>query len=229
MSFEMLQQDCKRAVNDLKTLSNSELDEIMNDDEKIGNLFTSLDQCYLTKMEQIKEDTIATNNSMAEYNLSKEPDLVEGRERIQRVSEEGEQLTKRVKEKSDELRTKTGDMSLETALALLQTAASEMEEESDKIARKFLDSEVELDDYLDQFLLKRKIMHLRLVKAEKLSKILTGGVSNYVNAPPLNINSAYFPGVPTNNPPYPIGNSVPYPTGPLNMPMPGMNYFQNHY
>lgn len=126
---------------------------------------------------------------------------------------------------------KTGDMSLETALALLQTAASEMEEESDGVAKKFLDSEVELDDYLDQFLVKRKLMHLRLVKAEKLMKLLSGGVSNYVNAPPLNINTAYFPGIPSNNviPPYPSSNSVPYPTGPLNMPMPGMNYFQNHF
>lgn len=134
---------------------------------------------------------------------------------------------------------KGGDMSLETALALLQTAASEIEEESDNTAKKFLDREIELDDFLDQFLVKRELMHMRLVKAEKLSKILQrdpslSNVPNYINSPPVSINSNYFPGVPSNVPssvPYPMGPpAVPYPTGPLNMPMPpGMNYFQNHY
>lgn len=133
-------------------------------------------------------------------------------------------------------------MSLETALALLQTAASEIEEESDNIAKKFLDNEVELEDFLDQFLVNRKLMHMRLVKAEKLSKILQrdpsmNNIPNYINAPPVNINTNYFPGVPgtmPNSPPYPIGPApVPYPSGPIGMPMPpmppNMNYFQNHY
>lgn len=122
-------------------------------------------------------------------------------------------------------------MSLETALALLQTAASEMEEDSEKIAKKFLDNEVDIDEFLDQFLTKRKLMHLRLVKAEKLSKILQrdptlSNIPNYVNAPPVSINSSYFPGIPMGH----TTASVPYPTGPLNMPMPpGASYFQNHY
>lgn len=111
-----------------------------------------------------------------------------------------------------------------------------MEEESDNVAKGFLDNDKELDQFLDEFLNKRKLMHLRLVKAEKLSKILSqdpvyGG--NYVNAPPLSVNSNYFPTVPAVNPvsvPYPVNpgqTSVPYPTGGFNMPMPG--YFQNHY
>lgn len=37
---------------------------------------------------------------MAEFNLSKEPELVEGRERIQQLSVVGEQLTKYVEEKT---------------------------------------------------------------------------------------------------------------------------------
>lgn len=120
-------------------------------------------------------------------------------------------------------------MSLETALALLQTAASETEEDSEKLAKKFLENEMDLDDFLDAFLTQRKLMHLRLVKAEKLSKILQrdptlSNIPNYVNAPPVNVNSSYFPGIPVSQ------NSVPYPMGPLNMPLPPTaSYFQNHY
>ncbi|XP_023012781.2 vacuolar protein sorting 37B [Leptinotarsa decemlineata] len=239
MSIEILQADCKRAVAKLGHLNNDELDGIMNDEEQIQKILSELDQSYLKEIENEKENMLASNNSMAEFNLSKEPELVEGREKLQELSELGEQLSKSVEEKTKELRDKGGDMSLETALALLQTAASEMEEESDKVAKKFLDSESEIEEFIDTFLEKRKIMHMRLVKAEKLSKLLQRdpslGNPNYINAPPVNINSNYFPGIPTNTPsslPYPIGPpSVPYPTGPLNMPMPPPrnNYFQNHY
>lgn len=40
---------------------------------------------------------------MAEFNLSREPELVESRERLQQLSEEGEQLTKSVEEKTKQL------------------------------------------------------------------------------------------------------------------------------
>ncbi|KAJ8917345.1 hypothetical protein NQ315_002367 [Exocentrus adspersus] len=239
MSIEILQADCKRAVSNLASLTNSQLDEIMNSDENIEEILSNLDQSYLKEIEHEKETLMASNNSMAEFNLSREPELVEGREKLQRLSEEAEQLSKSVEEKLKELRDKGGDMSLETALALLQTAVSEIEEDSDNVAKKFLDGEMEQDEYLDQFLVKRRLMHMRLVKAEKLSKILQrdpslSNVPNYINAPPVNINSSYFPGIPTEVPssvPYPVGPpTVPYPTGPLNMPMPpGMNYFHNHY
>lgn len=125
-------------------------------------------------------------------------------------------------------------MSLETTLALLQTAASESEEQSETIANKFLDGDIELDDFLTQFLTMRQLMHIRLVKAEKMTKIVSQDLNfssgpNYINAPPVAINSNYFPSIPTTYQNNPSANSVPYPTGPLNMPMPGgMNYFQYH-
>lgn len=93
--------------------------------------------------------------------------------------------------------------------------------------KRFLDNEVEIEEFLEEFLTKREQVHLRLIKAEKLSKILSrdptgGAVPNYINAPPVNINSNYFPGVPQTQ-------NVPYPTGPIGMPMPGMNFYQNPY
>lgn len=40
---------------------------------------------------------------MAEANLAKEPQLVEGRELIMKLSEEGEELSNRVKEKYEKM------------------------------------------------------------------------------------------------------------------------------
>lgn len=59
-------------------------------------------------------------------------------------------------------------------------------------------------------------MHLRKLKAEKMSELLRGGGQNYGN------------GFSRPNLPYPASMpNVPYPTGPFNMPMPGM--FGNHF
>lgn len=57
----------------------------------------------MKEIEQEKETLMASNNSMAEFNLSKEPELVEGREKLQELSEEGELLTKNIEEKIKEL------------------------------------------------------------------------------------------------------------------------------
>ncbi|XP_076256301.1 vacuolar protein sorting 37B [Rhynchophorus ferrugineus] len=220
----------KSAVNDLADLSNDELDMIINDEEKIDEILLTLGQSYLKDIEDDKDNLIAENNSLAESNLSREPELVEGREKLSSLYEEIERMTKLVDEKNVELRSKGGNISLETALALLQTAASEIEEESEDCAKKFLSSEIELEEFLEQFAVKRKLMHIRLVKADKLSKILQRGdplsnnMPNYINAPPVNINSGYFPGIPTSPP-----SALPYPTGPLNMPMANMSYFNNHF
>lgn len=47
---------------------------------------------------------MASNSSLAEHNLTREPELVEGREKVEALSKEGEELTKRVEEKMQELR-----------------------------------------------------------------------------------------------------------------------------
>lgn len=44
MSIEILQADSKRAVAQLASLTNDELDEIMNNDEKIEEILAQLDQ-----------------------------------------------------------------------------------------------------------------------------------------------------------------------------------------
>ncbi|XP_050302229.1 vacuolar protein sorting-associated protein 37B [Anthonomus grandis grandis] len=231
MSIPILQADAKRGMEQLGSFSNEELDTILNNDEKIEEIISNIENSYLKEIEEEKDNIIAQNNSMAESNLSREPELVEGREKLNSQYEEITRLTKVVDEKAAELRQKGGDMSIETALALLRTAASEMEEDSDNCAKKFLDGEAELESFLDEFQIKRKLMHMRLVKADKLSKILQRGdpslgqsVPNYINAPPMALNRDYFPGVPVSPP---MGG-VPYPVGPINMPLPGSaNYFQN--
>lgn len=54
-------------------------------------------------MEQEKQSILESNNELAEANLTREPDLVEKREKFAETSQEGEELSKRVEEKHKEL------------------------------------------------------------------------------------------------------------------------------
>lgn len=67
---------------------------------------------------------------------------------------------------------------------------------------------MEVDEFLDQFLSRRKLMHLRKVKVDKLRELMRKGHSNNTPGYPIASN---FPG---------MAPSIPYPTGPIAMPMP---------
>lgn len=75
------------------------------------------------------------------------------------------------------------------------------------IAQKFLAGDMEVDEFLDQFLIQRKLMHLRKVKVDKMRELTRKGSFSGPGYP----TASNFPG---------ITPSIPYPTGPVAMPMP---------
>lgn len=127
--------------------------------------------------------------------------------------------------------SKSGSTNPDTVLALLQTAAAESEEESEQIVKQFLDNEIAIDVYLDKFMSSRRTMHSRKLKAEKMTELVRNGLSGSASsqqqplqrpsfgspypAPPVHAGSGFYP-------PMPNAGAVPYPLGPVSMPMPGM-------
>lgn len=112
-------------------------------------------------------------------------------------------------------------MNQETALALLQTAAAESEEESEKLVRDFMDKEIDLESFLEQFLKSRKTMHLRKIKSEKMSELIRMSTTQTNRNSSFIPSSGFYP-MSGGSVPYPTSTSVPYPLGPMPMPMPGM-------
>ncbi|KAF2351156.1 Modifier of rudimentary Modr [Trinorchestia longiramus] len=119
----------------------------------------------------------------------------------------------------------SGQYKPDTIQALLQTAAHEKEEESEKLIEGFLKKELSVEDFLTDFIEKRAISHQRRIKAEKVAELIRSGkLSNGSSS----VSSAASPGpaAPTSYPPLPYppassgGPSLPYPTS-FNMPMPG--------
>lgn len=100
-------------------------------------------------------------------------------------------------------------------LDILKATAAESEEKSDKIAEDFLDSNIAIDEFLEQFKLSRMEMHLRKLKADKMQELLRhSGSGLQINYPPGGMSNFYGP-----NPgamPYPSMQAGGYPM----MPMP---------
>ena len=79
-----------------------------------------------------------------------------------------------------------------------------------KLAEKFLGGDIEVDEFLDQFLSKRKVMHMRKVKVDKMRELMKKP-SNRSSNPVYPLLPSNFPG---------MSPAVPYPTGLVSMPMP---------
>lgn len=75
---------------------------------------------------------------------------------------------------------RNGNKTPDTALALLQTAAAECEERSEEMATKFQNKELTIDEYLEQFMMERKLMHVRKLKIEKMIEIMRKRSQNII-------------------------------------------------
>ncbi|KAL5273704.1 VPS37B family protein [Megaselia abdita] len=206
----MYQEYINEVQSSLVILSSDDLKDLLNDDDKLSQ---KVDES-IVKLESQKAYLLSENRNKAEANIAKEPQLIEYRSRINDLLEEGKVLCSSIQDKVNLVKEKSGTSNPETALALLQTAAAEMEEESDKISQQFNEKELPVEEFIEKFLESRKTMHLRKFKAEKMAELMRTAhqPSNNSYNP-----SAFFPQ--PNMAPYPTGGGVPYPTGPT-MPMP---------
>jgi ESCRT-I complex subunit VPS37 len=89
------------------------------------------------------------------------------------------------------------------------------------IAENFLGGNLEIDSFLEQFTARRKVMHLRRVKADKMAELLT----KQHNASHLNSASSPTQGythhvAPSYMPLPPLTGSMPYPAVGMYMPLP---------
>lgn len=206
----------------ISPLSTEELKDLLNDDEKLDEKIDAV----LEELKVQKDSLFTENRNKAESNIEKEPQIIELKGKIAELNEEGKQCCESVQEKLAQLKEKSGGVSQETALALLQTAAAESEENSESTFNKFKDNEINVETFLEEFLPERKTMHLRKLKAEKMQELMRRQAQGAPNPAPRNMggigpaysnipSSGFYPAP---RPPY-GGGGVPYPMGPM-MPMP---------
>ncbi|CAO1407062.1 unnamed protein product [Diamesa tonsa] len=216
----MHQQFLSSACGQLSYMSSDELREYLNDDDKLDEKVNEI----LKSLETEKDVIISENRSLAESNLEKEPQIIECRSRINDLSSSGKELCESVQEKLNEIKSKSNNMNSETVLALLQTSAAENEEESESFAKQLMDNNSSVEEFMDKFMTSRKIMHLRKLKSEKMQDLLRQGPQQGNNrmghggGPPPQMT---YGGPQNPSTFYPPAGGIPYPMGPITMPMPG--------
>uniref|UniRef100_A0A336LJE1 CSON006031 protein n=1 Tax=Culicoides sonorensis TaxID=179676 RepID=A0A336LJE1_CULSO len=207
----MYQQYINQIQTSISCLTSDELKELLNNDDELERRVDEV----LSSLENEKETMLNMNRSLAEENILQEPKIIELKATVNELAEEGKALVGQVQDKINDYKSKSGNLSHDTAQALLQSAAAEAEDESEKIFTQFLDKEItNVQSFIDQFIESRKKMHDRKLKADKMVELGRQGGNRSIP------HNNYYPS-PGGALPYPVNTgSTPYPMG-YSMPMPG--------
>ncbi|KFV57234.1 Vacuolar protein sorting-associated protein 37C, partial [Tyto alba] len=140
-------------MDTLRNRTVEELQELQENAEEIERL--ALESQEVQELQLEREMALAANRSLASNRY-----------------EELQKLAERCKEQKAKLEKFSAAMHPQTLLDLLQVESQKIEEESEKMAEQFLEGEVPLETFLEQFSPMRKLAHLRRVRVEKLQEIL---------------------------------------------------------
>lgn len=211
----------------LEHLSVDELQRLMGCEDKLNDIADDGNQ---NKQRQVdKEMAMAENRSLADFNLSRETRLREGRTQLARLHNEAKRLREIYDVNRRKLESVNENYSLDAAKVMLETSATKTEEESEEMADEFLDGNIPLSNFVEQFIQMRMIAHIRRMKSDKMQELLKNNPSSTSAAPhhqqhrdiPMSTPLGYAPAAPARQAPSVptrTGNQVPYQPG---YPAPG--------
>lgn len=152
----------------IQHLTNDELKELLNSgtDEKYDELMDSPAQ--IRSLEAEREMLMASVRSLAEFNLARQTDYESDRSKLLTLVADSNKLKDEIQEKATKLLELSRKTSLESTLAVVLAATAQAEEDSENIAKTFLGNELNYDTFVSQYCEKRKLAHLRRIKADRL-------------------------------------------------------------
>ncbi|XP_014804300.1 PREDICTED: LOW QUALITY PROTEIN: vacuolar protein sorting-associated protein 37C [Calidris pugnax] len=145
-------------MDSLRDRTVEELRELQENAEEIERL--ALESQEVQELQLEREMALASNRSLAEQNLKFQGPLETGRADLSSKYEELQKLAERCKEQKAKLEKFSAAMQPQTLLDLLQVESQKIEEESEKMAEKFLEGEVPLETFLEGFSGMRKLLFL---------------------------------------------------------------------
>ncbi|XP_034026937.1 VPS37B subunit of ESCRT-I a [Thalassophryne amazonica] len=153
--------------------SMTQLNEFLEDDEKLTKMIQEMEE--MQEVQQTKEKTLVSNRTLAEQNLTLQPRLEHKKAQLTKHYSCLQENFEAYQLRKSTLDHKSGNTSLDTLLALLQAEGAKIEEETENMADSFLDGDMTLDSFIDDYQSKRKLAHLRRVKIEKLQEMVMKG------------------------------------------------------
>lgn len=171
----------RKAIEDLTSLlkhidDKGELKDLLENESQLNELIADNEE---VKRIQVQRETLmASNRSLAEYNLSQQPILEAKKNALFEAHRNKAVIQEMYEEYRKKLDALSSQYSPDTTLALLQTSAAQAEEEAEKIADKFLDGEINVEDFIQSFQSQKTIHSLRKIKSEKLTEVLRSRMSS---------------------------------------------------
>ncbi|KAF2976682.1 hypothetical protein EK904_008146, partial [Melospiza melodia maxima] len=208
-------------MDTLRNRTVEELRELQEDSQEIERL--ALESQEVQELQLEREMALAANRSLAEQNLKFQAPLETGRSDLSKKYQELQELAGRCREQKEKLEKFSAALQPQTLLDLLQVESQKIEEESEKMAEKFLEGEVPLETFLEQFSGMRKLSHLRRVRVEKLQEIVRKSEGSQERPRDSQPPRPPPPHVPTDPPkPFPSGSpAFPLPYSPAPALPPG--------
>lgn len=120
------------------------------------------------RLEQERQVLMASIRSLAEFNLGRQEDFESDRHKLTELVEEANKLKDQIEEKGKKLLELSKTTSLESTLTVVLTSASQAEEDSENIAQSFLSEVIDYQQFVSNYIEKRKLAHLRRIKADRL-------------------------------------------------------------
>lgn len=212
----VLKSDEAAAIAILQHLNKEELQNLLESDDKLQDLISDLPQVKSIQTE--REMLMAQNKSVAEYNISLMPRLESNKTKLATDYEEANRLKTALAMDKSKLDVLRGEQSLDTVSVLLQTAAAKTEEEAEEISDQFFDKNLDVETFLEQYLSKRTLSHLQLVKSQKLTELMRTQPSQTPHSTqPSSYNwgsGSHGTNYPTPPPVAQPAGGLPYPSGP---------------
>ncbi|VDM09695.1 unnamed protein product [Wuchereria bancrofti] len=202
VSYESLLDVCvAAAMTSIKNMNYNQVGELLNNDaeKKIDDIIDNISQArlllfwnfFVRTLPTEREMGLVQNKSLAEWNLSQEPKIEEAKRQLRTTYEEAVKIKEEVMELKEKLNSLSEERSLDTSSALLQAAAQSADDESEAIADRYLRGDLEVDQFLKEFIEKKTLAHMRKIKSDKLLAILRQ--QQYPQQPSSNIGTTPYP------------------------------------
>lgn len=111
---------------------------------------------------------MASIKSLAEFNLARQQDYESDRSKLLTLVGDSNKLKEEIQDKATKLLELSRRTSLDSTLAVVQAATAQAEQDSEGIANSFLENNLDYDSFINQYSDKRKLAHLRRIKADRL-------------------------------------------------------------
>ncbi|XP_021457742.1 vacuolar protein sorting-associated protein 37B [Oncorhynchus mykiss] len=175
----------------------TQLNELLEDDEKLNSIVKEMNE--MCEVQQVKELTLVSNISLAEQNLQLQPSLDLQKNQLTSRYRHLQELYDNYQLRKSTLYHGSGNSSLDILLALLQAEGAKIEEETENMADSFLDGELPLDCFIDDYQRRRHLAHVRRVKIDKLRELVLKGLTRPQQTPTQPSRPQDFPSTPYTN------------------------------